>query len=180
MILKIFHRHPPRHYACNVSPESISERVLRPSLQVAVSWPCSSSNARAAGKARQARVAPRTGRHGFGPAPRSDPSGKPAEVYGRGHSFPYDSSLRFDDSCRVGVTQIDKIQPFGPLAPAPRRYHMTDLLEPRPQVRAKLTARAIDASGNAYFSWRSSSAKWISIKGLAGTVGTPARQARWR
>jgi hypothetical protein len=44
----------------------------------------------------------------------------------------------------------------------------------------KLTGRIIDASGNAYFSWRSSTAKWISIKGIVSTVGTPARQARWR
>jgi hypothetical protein len=44
----------------------------------------------------------------------------------------------------------------------------------------RLTGRVIDSSGNAYFSWRSSSAKWISIKGIAGTLGTPATQARWR
>jgi hypothetical protein len=44
----------------------------------------------------------------------------------------------------------------------------------------KLTGRTIDASGNAYFHWRSSTAKWISIKGVVSTTGTPARQARWR
>jgi hypothetical protein len=44
----------------------------------------------------------------------------------------------------------------------------------------KLTGRVVDSAGNAYFSWRSSSAKWISIKGIAGNTGTPARQARWR
>jgi hypothetical protein len=44
----------------------------------------------------------------------------------------------------------------------------------------RLTGRVIDSSGNAYFSWRSSSARWISIKGIAGTLGTPATQARWR
>jgi hypothetical protein len=43
-----------------------------------------------------------------------------------------------------------------------------------------LTGRVIDSSGNAYFSWRSSTVKWISIKGIAGTVGTPGRQARWK
>ena len=42
-----------------------------------------------------------------------------------------------------------------------------------------LTGRVIDSSGNAYFSWRYSTSKWISIKGIAGTVGTPGRQARW-
>lgn len=44
----------------------------------------------------------------------------------------------------------------------------------------KLTGRTIDSAGNAYFSWRYATAKWISVKGLAGNVGTPARQARWR
>jgi hypothetical protein len=44
----------------------------------------------------------------------------------------------------------------------------------------KLTGRVVDSAGNAYFSWRSFSARWISIKGIAGNTGTPARQARWR
>ena len=44
----------------------------------------------------------------------------------------------------------------------------------------KLTGRIVDSAGNAYFSWRSSTAKWISVKGIAGTVGTHATQARWR
>jgi len=44
----------------------------------------------------------------------------------------------------------------------------------------KLTARITNSSGDAYFSWRSSTAKWISVKGMVGTTATPAIQARWR
>ncbi len=44
----------------------------------------------------------------------------------------------------------------------------------------KLTGRTIDSAGNAYFHYRASSAKWISIRGSAGSTFTPATQARWR
>src|SRR5260370_3576118 len=51
------------------------------------------------------RVALPTGHHGFGPAAAgSGPTGEPAKIYGPRHSFPYDSSLRCDDSCRVRFT----------------------------------------------------------------------------
>src|SRR5439155_22624426 len=51
------------------------------------------------------RVALRTGHHGFGPAAAgSGPTGEPAMIYGPRHAFPYDSSLRCDDSCRFRVT----------------------------------------------------------------------------
>jgi hypothetical protein len=44
----------------------------------------------------------------------------------------------------------------------------------------KLTGRTINSAGDAYFHYRAFSAKWISIKGVALTIGTPATQARWR
>jgi hypothetical protein len=44
----------------------------------------------------------------------------------------------------------------------------------------KLTGRTIDSAGNAYFHYRSASVRWISIKGIALNISTPARQARWR
>jgi len=44
----------------------------------------------------------------------------------------------------------------------------------------KVTGRVVDSSGNAYFSWRSATRKWVSVKGIAGSVGTPGTQARWR
>lgn len=50
----------------------------------------------------------------------------------------------------------------------------------------KLTARVADGSGNAYFWWKSSTAKWISVRAYYAGDAThsaswsPARQGRWR
>lgn len=50
----------------------------------------------------------------------------------------------------------------------------------------KLTARVADGSGNAYFWWKSSAAKWISVRAYYAGDAThsaswsPARQGRWR
>lgn len=50
----------------------------------------------------------------------------------------------------------------------------------------KLTGRVADANGNAYFSWRNTAGKWISVRArYAGDAShsasvSPARQARWR
>jgi hypothetical protein len=51
---------------------------------------------------------------------------------------------------------------------------------------SKLTARVADGSGKAYFWWRYSSAKWISVRAYYAGDAThsvswsPARQGRWR
>ena len=43
-----------------------------------------------------------------------------------------------------------------------------------------LTARTVDASGNAYFWWKSSSQAWISVRAGYQTTLSVATQARWR
>jgi hypothetical protein len=44
---------------------------------------------------------------------------------------------------------------------------------------ALLTARRVDASGNAYFWWKTSSKAWISVRGGYLTSLSVATQARW-
>lgn len=44
----------------------------------------------------------------------------------------------------------------------------------------RLTGRVADASGNAYFWWKTSSAAWISVRGDVGGTLTNAVQGRWR
>lgn len=45
---------------------------------------------------------------------------------------------------------------------------------------SKLTTRVADSSGNVYFYWRSATAAWLSVRGLAGGITTNAVQTRWR
>lgn len=45
---------------------------------------------------------------------------------------------------------------------------------------SRITARTADSAGNAYFHFRSLSAKWVSVRGANGATISPAVQGRWR